>query len=446
MKLQNAKLEEHVWDVIVAGGGLAGVTAAVAAARQGADVLLLEQYGYLGGMATTASVNPFMAYCAKYGEGEKFDWAQIANAGIFLSIIEALKKLGGLHSNRITFHPEVLKLVLDRLVQQAGVQVLFHCFLAEDEVSDDRIQSVTVVSKGGVFRLKARVFVDATGDADLAAFSGCPYTVGDEEGLCQPMTLCFDMGNVDTSVYAPVWGWYDGSYPGDSASCEKTVNEAFRRKKEMGEIDIQSEGISTYASCIPGAIHFNTTHVCGVTPMDVCATSRAEITAREQMWQVVELMKQSAPGFEKACLLSSGVQIGARESRRIVGDVVLNEQDILTCRKFEDSIARGTYSIDIHSVRAGKEDGGMREIPYNDYYTIPYRALLPQGVKNLIVAGRPLSSTHLAHGAHRVMPICASVGEGAGTAAALALQAGCDFRNVQVAQIQALLRQYGALY
>jgi hypothetical protein len=444
--LEKAKSCEETYDVIVAGGGLAGVAAAIAAAREGANVLLLERYGFLGGMATAALVNPFMAYCSKYGEGEKFNWDLIANAGLFAEMIDGLKALGGLHSNRITFHEEFLKIVLDRMVKKYRVKVLFHTFVAEASVENGCVRSVTVVSKGGIRRYRSRLFVDATGDADIAALCGCPYEVGDEEGLCQPMSLCFRMANVDTSVYSPVWGWYDGSYPGDSDSCREQVNRYYGEKVASGELRYNDGGVSTFASCIPGVIHFNTTHVLGVQPMDVEAMTEAEMTGREQMLEVCNLMKECAPGFEHAQLMSSGAQIGVRESRRIVGDVIIREEDILGCTKFPDSIARGTYCIDVHSVKKGVSTGGMRDIPYNDYYTIPYRALLPQGITNLIVAGRPISSTHVAHGAHRVMPICASVGEGAGVAASIALREGDDFRKVPVEKVQAILHGHQALY
>jgi hypothetical protein len=434
------------YDVIVAGGGLAGVAAAIAVARNGYKVLIIEQYGFLGGMAVSAMVNPFMAYCSKYGEGEKFNWDLIANAGIFMTIIEDLQTLGGLHSNRITFHEEFLKLALDRLVRKHSIKVLFESFVIDAELDTGMVRSVLIANKGGVFRIRAGIFVDATGDADLAALAGCPYTVGNEEGLTQPMTMCFRVMNVDTGVYAPLWGWYDGSYPADSAACRDIVDTRFKAEKAKGTIRNPREDVSTFACCLPGVIHFNSTRIQGVTPMDAEAMSLAEMDAREQVYELFSFMKKNAPGFSESVLLASGAQIGVRESRRITGDVVLNERDILTCRKFPDSIARGTYCIDIHSVKGGESVGRMTDIPYNDYYTIPYAALLPQGVKNLVVAGRPISSTHIAHGAHRVMPICASVGEGAGAAASLAFVSGFDFRNVDIDALHQDLDRNGALH
>jgi hypothetical protein len=434
------------YDIIVAGGGLAGTAAAIAAARNGRKVLLIEQYGFLGGMAVSALVNPFMAYCSKYGKGEKFNWDMIANAGIFMTIIEDLSAIGGLHSNRITFHEEYLKLVLDRLVRKYSIKVLFESFIIDAERDAGRILSVTAANKGGVFRIKAGVFVDATGDADLTALAGCPCEVGDKEGLTQPMTMCFRIMNVDTGIYAPLWGWYDGSYPGDSAACRDIVDAKFKEERMRGNIQSSLDGVSTFACCLPGVIHFNSTRVQGVVPMDTEAMSQAEMDAREQVYELFSFMKKNAPGFSESVLLTSGTQIGVRESRRIKGDVVLNEKDILSCRKFPDSIARGTYCIDIHSVKDGDPFGGMTDIPYNDYYTIPYGALLPQGIKNLITAGRPISSTHIAHGAHRVMPICTSVGEGAGTAASLAIESGFDFRNVDINILHQDMNHNGALY
>lgn len=434
------------YDVLVAGGGLSGVAAAVAAAREGKQVILIEQYGFLGGMAASALVNPFMAYCSKNGEGEKFNWELLANTGLFADMIEELRKMGALHSNKMTFHEEYLKIILDRMVRKYGVKVLFHSFVAEAICEEGAVSSVTVVNKSGITRYFAKVYVDATGDADLAALAGCPFELGNEEGLTQPLTLCFRVGNVDTKVYAPVWGWYDGSYPGDSDACRDLVNAKYTEQKRKGLLRNQAEGVSTYASCIPGVIHFNSTRICEVNPLDTEAVSLAEMEGREQMLELFRFMKENAPGFENSSLLTAGSQIGVRESRRIKGDVVINEQDILSCRKFEDSVARGTYCIDIHSLKEGSSVGGMTDIPYNDYYTIPYRALLPQGCKNLIVAGRPISSTQLAHGAHRVMPICTCIGESAGIAAACACTEDGNFRKVTAERIQAKLEQFGALY
>lgn len=439
-------MENRKYDVIVAGGGLSGVAAAVAAAREGRSVLLLEKYGFLGGMATNALVNPFMAYCSKYGEGEKFDWDKIANDGIFGEIIRRLKEKGALHSNRMTFHEEYLKWILDELTMEYGVTVLYHVFIFDVEMEGKNIRKIKAAGKEGVLVFEAERYVDATGDADLVALAGCPFSLGNEEGLVQPVTLCFNVGGVDTSVYAPVWGWYDGSYPADSNKCRDAVNEKYRQWKKEGKISSPLNEVSTYASCLPGVIHFNSTRICGVNPMDTLELSQAEMEGRKQMMELFEFMKQNVEGFSDSYLINSGVQIGVRESRRIQGDFVLNEKDILSCTKFEDSIARGTYCIDIHAMKKEDKGGGMTDIPYGDYYTIPYRALFPKKCQNLIIAGRPISSTQLAHGAHRVMPICTSVGEAAGIAAALACKNNVTFEDVDINLLHKRMDCVHALY
>ncbi len=420
------------------------MAAAVAAARGGMRTLLLEQYGFLGGMACSALVNPFMLYCTKKGDGEDFNWEDPVNAGIFAEIIERLEQMGGLRSNRMTFNEELLKLVLDRLVRESGVEVLFHTFVTGTEVKGDRMRAVTVTGKGGEARYEAGYFIDATGDADLVRSSGCGFQMGQQgTGLHQPMTLCFRIGNVDTDVYAPLWGWYDGSYKADSDRCRDFVNDCFAKAKAKGRFSTAVPYVSTFAYITPGVIHFNSTRVSHVLPTDPQAFSCAEMEAREQMYELFLFMKEEIPGFENSYLMMSGAQIGVRESAHIHGLYTLTAEDIIACRKFEDAIARGSYGIDIHNP-AG--DGTTQsDVTFGDYYTIPYRALVPDKLDNLLVAGRAISASHEAHAAFRVLPVCTCIGEAAGTAAAQAWRKDLAFREVNVSELRSALTEHGAL-
>lgn len=424
-------MHRHDFDVIVAGGGLSGAAAAVAAAREGLSVLLLEQYGFLGGMATAGLVNPFMPYTTWVAKWQ-YNWDEKVNQGIFGSIINSLSELGGLHKNNRTFNEELLKLILDRMMKKFNIKVLFHSFVSGAKVQDNKLLSVSVTNKSGIKEYFAKYFVDATGDADLSALSGCEYNVGrNEDGQCQPMTLCFRLANVDSTQF-------------DLGKSRAEINKLYSEFKEKGLIKNPRENVLMFEHMVESVVHFNSTRITGKMPMDAEELSEAEVLAREQVYELYRFMKENIPGFQNSQLLMSGCQIGVRESRRIVGEVTITEDDLLNARKFHDSIARGTYPVDIHNPSGSGTV--LKDIPYGDYYTIPYRALVPKGIDNLIVAGRPISSTHEAHSAYRIMPICTCIGEGAGTAASIAVKENIPFREVDYKKIQSLLSKYGALY
>lgn len=415
------------YDLIVAGGGLSGVAAAVAAAREGVKVLLIEKNGYLGGMATAGLVNPFMPYCER-SENGGYNWSKIVNEGLFKEILRRLDQLEGLHKNRQTFNEEIMKLVLDRMILEHKIDILLHSFISSVEKQGARLKAVTVTSKSGTASYEGSYFVDATGDADLSTLAGCEYRIGrDSDHLCQPMTLCFRLANVDTSKY-------DRNF----------VNKKFNEMKQKGLIKNPREDVLTFAHVVDDVMHFNSTRVVGKSGVKAEDLTQAEIEAREQVYELYRFMKDNIPGFENCQLLMSAPEIGVRESRRIVGEYTITQEDLLNTVKFEDSIARGTYPVDIHNPSGSGTV--IQHIPAGDYYTIPYRALLPKGMDNLIVAGRPISSTHEAHSAYRVMPICTCIGEGAGTAASIAVKRNLAFRDVDYKEIQSLLDSHGALY
>jgi hypothetical protein len=419
------------YDVIVAGGGLSGVAAAVAAAREGAKVLLIEQHGYLGGMATAGLVNPFMPY-AIWKANWQYDWQEKVNQGVFREILQKLYDLGGLHDNNQTFNEELLKLVLDRLMKEHKIKVLFHTFLSGVTREGNEVKSITVTNKSGTTVYEASYYIDATGDADLSSLAGCEYRVGrDEDNLCQPMTLCFRLADVDKSKF-------------NRENSRQAVNEKYREFKEKGLITNPREDVLTFAHMVEDVVHFNSTRIVKKLAVNAEDLTAAEIEAREQVYELYTFMKENIPGFENSKLLMSAPHIGIRESRRIVGEYTITQEDLLTVKKFEDSVARGTYPVDIHNPSGSGTI--LKDIPYGEYYTIPYRAMIPKGMDNLLVAGRPISSEHEAHSAYRIMPICTSIGEGAGTAAALALKNSVSFRLVQSEDLHELLDKYGALY
>ncbi len=416
------------FDLIVIGGGFAGTAAAIAAARQGLSVLLAEREGALGGAAVNCLVNPFMPYYTHVEEnGEKRRF--FLSRGIFREIVKELVAIGGAKEGEIQFGEEYLKIVLDRLCAEAGVDVLFHVDLCGVEVADGRIQSVSLVGKSGVMRFTATNYIDATGDADLAVMAGCPTRLGRAtDSLCQPMTLCFRLVNVDR----------DGLWNGELQRLQKLYKE----KQATGEITNPRENILVFSLPAKNTLHLNTTRVVKLNPVDPFDVSKAEAIARGQMLEMFQFLKANSPAFRDADLFNSGISIGVRESRMIDGLHVLNENELKDCTKFPDAIACGNYDIDIHS-----PDGSGTShyyFPEGAFYTIPYRSLLPRKVGNLLVAGRCISTTHEAQASIRIMPIVCTIGEAAGVGAAVSSAQGVPPAEADVAEIQRRLRAAGA--
>lgn len=416
------------YDLIVVGGGFTGVAAAVAASREGLSVLVIEKNGFLGGAACECYVNPFMRYRIIDDKGSEHE---IINNGIFETILGRLDEMGALHKNRQTFNEEYIKIIFDRLLRENGVDVLFHSYVIDAETENGKIKSVTVVNKSGKSRLSARYFIDCSGDADLSVFAGCDYQLGrEEDNSCQPMTLCFRIANVDTSKF---WG--------------KSIDEIsalYKRFQAEGKIKNPRENILTFKHVSEGVVHFNSTRVIKHNPTSAEDLTDAEIIAREQMLELYTFMKENIEGFENSVLLASAPKIGVRESRMVKGLYTITADDIIGCKKFEDSIARGNYEIDIHS-----PDGTGTKLVYlerGNYYTIPYRALVPTKASNMLVAGRCISSTHEAQSAYRIIPICTCIGEGAGLAISLAAKNNTDTQSVNIDELHALMDKYGATY
>jgi hypothetical protein len=421
----NQQQTERKWDVIVAGGGPGGVNAAIAAARRGASVLLIEQYGFLGGMATAGLINPFMAYTVK-------STGQVLTTGIFNEILDRLERHGGLAKDRATFDDEQMKLVLDELVAEAGVSVLLHSFVNGVDVVDGIIQSIGVTGKSGEFRLRARVFVDSTGDGDLAALAGCDIEFGrPADGLCQPMTLCFRIAGVDMTAYAGET-FYHWGHP-----LRLEIDRVYQDAKTRGEITNPREDVLIFATLRADVLHFNTTRIIQHSALDVFSLTDAEQAARRQVVEMVELLQAKIPAFRNSYLQKMAVHIGVRESRRVLGQYVLTADEILTGKKFPDGIARSVYPVDIHNP-AGTGTV-LRHLPEGVYYEIPFRCLVPRGCRNLLIGSRCISATHEAHSSLRVMPVVAGIGEAAGIGAALCAQRGIFTDDLDGREVREML-------
>lgn len=426
------KIEKR-YDVVVAGGGLSGVIAAVAAAREGCSVMLVERYGFLGGMATAALVNPFMGYERMGENGNKLP---VNNAGLFQELLDRLDALGGLHENKHTFNEEIMKLVLDRMIKENKIDVLLHSYLIGTEKDGNVITGIRVVNKSGEMLVEGKVFIDATGDADLSYQAGCEVKVGrDEDGMCQAMTMCCRIGDLPEDRV--------DRFINKEEYYEKVCGE-FLKAKQAGRIKAPRVDVLTFQHVCKSMMHFNSTRVINKSALDAFDLTESEMEGREQVYELYQFMKNNVRGYENSVLVSTGSQIGVRESRRVMGAYVLTEDDLLGCVKFEDSIARGAYMIDAHSPNG--TDTIIKKIKTGEYYTVPYRSIVAKGIDNLVVAGRPISTTHLAHSAIRIMPICSSIGEGAGTAAAIAVKEEKAFRDVDASKIQSMIKKNGGLY
>ena len=418
------------YDIVVTGGGFAGAAAAISAARLGKSVLLFDKSNCLGGAAANCLINPFMPNATRV-DGKMKE----LSAGLYAEIKEKmveLRHITGEHHNEANQHifsEEHLKLVLNRMAVEAGVELLYHAQLCDLECSNGKIKNVSVMTKAGKIDLEADYFIDATGDADLAVLSGCSYRLGrDEDQLCQPMTLCFRVGNVDVEKFMQE---------------KPAIQKLYKQYQEEGKIKNPRENILVFQLVQKNMLHFNTTRIVKLNPVDPFDVTKAEIEAREQVFEVYQFMKANFSSMANAELVSTAMEIGVRESRMLIGEYVLTGQELVNCCRFEDSIACGNYDIDIHN----PEGTGTSHyyFPEGEYYEIPYRCLLPKEVDNLLVAGRCSSADHEAQASIRIMPIVCCLGEAAGVGAAVAADAKVKPAEADIRKIQQILQSNGAV-
>ncbi|MGH8069761.1 MAG: FAD-dependent oxidoreductase [Candidatus Entotheonellia bacterium] len=440
-------------DILVVGGGPAGLGAALGAAGVGAEVVLAERYGFLGGNATAALVMPLMSSFTQRGKPMQVDLGCLLPpdhgpgepvvAGAFRQFLTRLVEAGGAIAPSeqtgfvVPFDPEVFKLVALDLLDEAGVKFLLHSF-ATDVIGRPSLQGIVFETKSGPVVVKARVVVDCTGDGDIAARAGAAFEVGRErDELVQPMTLMFRMVEFERSAFAA----YAKTHP-DQWRGVHGLWDLIAQATAAGELDLPREDVLFFGTPREHELSVNSTRVTGVLGTDVWDLTYAEWQSRRQMRQIAAFLRRYVPGFEHAYVVQSGVNIGVRETRRIVGDYQLTAADVLEARKFDDVIARGAYPIDIHSPTGSGTI--LKRLPPGEAYDIPLRCLLPQDVEQLVVAGRCISGTHEAHSSYRVMPIAMATGQAAGVCAALAARAGMAPRELPAVHVQRELKRQGA--
>lgn len=409
------------YDVIVVGGGFSGAAAAIAAARRGMEVLLIEKSNCFGGAAVNCLVNPFMYYWTNDPATKKPIY--LCN-GIFREILTELTAMKAMPENSSVFHEEYLKLILQRMILKENVHVLFHTYLTGVRMDNGKVKSVLVSNKEGPGEYAARYFIDCTGDGDLAVLAGYPYHLGREKDhLCQPMTLCFRVAGVDLKAF-------EKSYD--------SINPLYQQFQREGKIKNPRENILVFENVVDGVLHFNSTRIVRKNPVSGEEKTQAELEAREQVFELFHFLRENIDGFQHSQLLSTAMEIGVRESRMIEGEYLLTQEDLVACTKFDDGVVCGNYDIDIHN----PEGSGTSHYYFKDgeYYTIPYRCLVPKGSRNLLVAGRCISSTHEAQASYRIMPICCCLGEAAGIAAAFCGNSAADVMDIDIPRYREELR------
>jgi len=443
-------------DVLVVGGGPSGLGAALGAASAGMDVVLAERYGFLGGNATAALVALWSSdrtqrhlatlpgattfFPTDHGPGE-----QVIEGWPARLVSRLVKERGALTPSLTTgytvpFDAEVFKLVAQDMLDEAGVRFLWHAFAsgAYRRQATDRLGGVVFETKSGPVVVKARCVVDCTGDGDVAALAGAGFEVGrQEDELVQPMTLMFRMAEFEKAAFNA----YTREHPGQWRGVHG-LWELVERAAKAGELDLPREDILFFGTPHEREILVNSTRVVKVHSTDVWDLTRAEWEGRRQMRQIAAFFRRYVPGFERSYILQSAHCVGVREGRRIVGEYQLTGEDILTARKFHDVVARGSYPIDIHNP-LGKGTI-LKRLPAGEAYDIPLRCLIPHGVDNLLVAGRCISGSHVAHSSYRVMPIAMATGHAAGVCAALAARLRKTPGYVPAPAVQAELKRQGA--
>jgi hypothetical protein len=410
------------YDVAVIGGGPAGVCAAISAARKGMKVLLVEATGSLGGMATSAKVGPFMTNYDKDGEVQTV-------GGLFSEIVDRLVQTGGAflsenieadsvytsfikqyHRHVTPFDSFQLELVLDEMVRKAGAEVLCYTQFSDCIVEDGRIRAVILNALEGLIAVEAEQFIDCTGIAAVANCAGVPTYKGEEKsGVPQPGTLMFEVGGVRDDAY----------------------------------VTRPQRPVKAYRTTVPGRYKVNHYHVYNVDAANSKSMTEAHQEARGQVMDAFSVLRDQTPGFEKIDLLSVASVLGVRESRHIEGEYKITVKDVSDGVRYDDTIAVYGFGMDVHN-RTPEETGNFKIASASRYY-IPYRSLIPKSCKNLLVAGKTLSCESQAVGGMRCMPAAMAMGQAAGIASSMAVLLKTEIRDINVADLQAQLKEQGAI-
>lgn len=421
--------KENQYDVIVAGGGPSGIAAAVSSARLGARTLLLERYGIVGGMMTSGYVNPILG---------------LAEPGTMRD--EVLDMLGATwietrNGKEMSVDTEQAKYLLLKFLKDAGVEIALQTPVVDVIKENNALKGVVVSTQSGLKTIFGRVIVDATGDGMVAALSGAEWEMGrEQDGKCQPTSLEFTVTGVDEERGFTCWG---GTDPVKLPNGMKYADFC-KQKNAEGELPESVSIVRLHRTAAPGERSVNATQANGYNTLTVSGAFEAEYELRDQINTVIDFLRKYAPGFENCRLKATGSTLGVRESRRIIGDYVINDEDVETGTRKDDVVVhKAWFLIDIHNPSGGGQAEGHSQpaIPYD----IPYRSLLPVGLENILTCGRCISGTHRAHASYRVMGVCLATGQAAGIAAALSAKEGVTPRALDIKALQSALIEAGAV-
>ena len=420
------------YDVIVAGGGPAGIAAAVSAARTGARTALIERYGILGGMLTSGHVQPILGRAQ--GRTMYDEIVELLTEGH-----EDAPKMVTRNGREIGFDLEEAKYRLLKLCVDNGVYVYLQTAVADVLKEENRVAGVKICTPMGLQELKAAVVVDSTGDGFVAALAGAPFEMGrGSDGKCQPVTLEFTVDNVDEFVGITAWG---GSDPVTLPDGTK-YSDACKAANARGELPENVTIVRLHRTANAGERNVNATQVNGRNSLTVEGIVEAELLLRQQVEPIMAFLRKTAPGFANARVKSSASTLGVRETRRFVGEYVISDSDVEIGARFDDVVVhKAWFLIDIHNP-AGGGQAEKRAQPATPY-DIPYRSLVPLEIDGLLLSGRNISGTHRAHASYRVMGVAMATGQAAGIAAALCVREGCMPRRLDHRKVQQVLEDYG---
>ncbi len=444
--------ESYSTDLLIVGGGPAGVCAAISAARRGIKTMIVEQGGCLGGMATRGLVSPFMTCYDTTGE-------IMLIKGLFEEIVNEMVAIGGAihpkdvhsgtpftawittgHDHVTPFESEAMKLVLDRMCAKAGVKVLFHSTFVKPIVKKNKIAGCVFLTRSGFEAVNAKMYIDATGDGDVAYRAGVPCEFGNKAaGTVQPATLFFKINNVDSPKLIADVEAHLSEFKKVNGVSYRALFWRVAQAEAAGEWDIARKSVNLYRCVKEDEWAINSTRISNIDSTNSESLTSGEIEGRRQVNELMNFFHKYVPGCENATLMSTAETLGIRESRHIIGEYILSADDLLNGKVPEDSIFLASNSVDIHG-RFGGNTTEYLTVKNGRWYGVPYRSLLPKEIDNLIAAGRCLSASSDAAGAVRVMPPCMAMGQAAGTAAAIALKAGISPKSIDTKDLITALK------